>query len=140
MADSTTVVGSAMPPLGRGETVLVVESERERLLYNEEMLAALGYEPVGFERPADAIAACRSAPDRFDIILVSHASQTQDGLDLAHALHGVAPEHPMLLATASTIDISVDALAEAGVSGVLRRPLVSTELAAALRRCLRQNV
>ena len=31
-ADSTTVVGPAMLPLGRGETVLVVESEREQLL------------------------------------------------------------------------------------------------------------
>ena len=138
-ADSTAVVGPATLPLGRGETVLVVESERERLLYDEEMLAALGYEPVGFERPADAIAACRSAPDRFDIILVSHASQTPGGLDLARALHETAPRQPMLLATASTIDVSVDALAEAGISEVLRRPLVSTELAAALARCLRSS-
>ena len=84
-ADSTAVVGPAVLPLGHGETVLVVESERERLLYNEEMLAALGYEPVGFERLADAIAACRSAPNRFDIILVSHASQTSVGLDLTRA-------------------------------------------------------
>ena len=135
--DSTAVVGPAMLPLGRGETVLVVESERERLLHDEEMLAALGYEPVGFERPADAIAACRSAPDRFDVILVSHASQTPVGLDLARSLHEVAPRQPMLLATASTIDVSVDALAEAGISELLRRPLVSTELAAALARCLR---
>jgi signal transduction histidine kinase/CheY-like chemotaxis protein len=136
-ADSTAVVGPAVLPLGRGETVLVVESERERLLYNEEMLAALGYEPVGFERPADAIAACRSAPDRFDIILVSHASQTLVGLDLTHALHEVAPRQPILLATSSTIDVGVDALAEAGISELLHRPLVSTELAAALARCLR---
>jgi signal transduction histidine kinase len=137
VADSTAAVGSAMLPLGRGETVLVVESERERLLYNEEMLAALGYEPVGFERPADAIAACRSAPDRFDVILVSHATQAPVGLDLARSLHEVAPRQPMLLATASTIDVSVDALSEAGISDVLRRPLASTELAAALARCLR---
>jgi signal transduction histidine kinase len=136
-ADSTAVVGPAVLPLGRGETVLVVESERERLLYNEEMLAALGYEPVGFERPADAIAACRSAPDRFDIILVSHEAQTQGGLDLAHALHEIAPRQSVLLATATTIDVSVDALAEAGISELLHRPLVSTELAAALARCLR---
>jgi signal transduction histidine kinase len=139
VADSTGVVGPAMLPLGRGETVLVVESERERLLYDEEMLAALGYEPVGFEHPADAIAACRSAPDRFDVILVSHASQTPVGLDLARSLHEVAPRQPMLLATASTIDVSVDALAEAGISELLRRPLVSTELAAALARCLRSS-
>ena len=136
-ADSTAVVGPAVPPLGRGETVLVVESERERLLYNEEMLAALGYEPVGFDRPADAIAACRSTPNRFDIILVSHASQTSVGLDLARALHKVAPRQPILFATSSTIDVGVEALADAGISDVLRWPLASTELAAALTRCLR---
>ena len=136
-ADSTAGVGTAMLPLGRGETVLVVESEREQLLYDEEMLAALGYEPVGFERPADAITACRSAPGRFDIILVSHASQTLAGVDLAYALHEIAPRQPLLLATESTSDVNVDALAEAGISEVLRRPLASTELAAALARCLR---
>ena len=136
-ADSTTVVGPAMLPLGRGKTVLVVESERDRLLLDEEMLAALGYEPMGFQRPADAMAACRSAPDRFDIILVSHASQSQGGLDLARALHEIAPRQPLLLATASTIDGSVDALAEAGISEVLRRPLASTELAAAPARSQR---
>jgi signal transduction histidine kinase len=136
-ADSTAVIGPVVLPLGRGETVLVVESERERLLYNEEMLAALGYEPVGFERPADAIAACRSAPNRFDIILVSHALQTSVGLDLTRALHKVAPRQPILLATSSTIDVGVEALADAGISDVLRRPLASTELAAALARCLR---
>ena len=56
---------------------------------------------------------------------------------MAHALHEVAPRQPMLLATASTIEVGVDALAEAGISELLRRPLVSTELAAALARCLR---
>ena len=138
-ADSTAVVGPAILPLGRGETVLVVESELDQLRRDEEMLAALGYEPVGFERPADAIAACCSAPDRFDVVLVGHVSQSQGGLELARALHDNAPRRPLLLATASVIDGSVDALAEAGISEVLRRPLASTELAAALARCLRSS-
>jgi hypothetical protein len=43
----------------------------------------------------------------------------------------------VLLAAASSIDVSVDALAEAGISEVLRWPLASAELAAALARCLR---
>jgi len=129
-----SVAGPAMLPLGKGETVLVVESERERLLRDEEMLAALGYEPVGFQRPSDALAAVRSAPGRFDILLISQASQPQSGFELARALREIAPRQPLLLATASTIEISVDALAKAGISEVLRRPLSSTELAAALAR------
>ena len=54
-------------------------------------------------------------------------------------VHQVAPRQPILLAT-STIDVGVDALAEAGISELLSRPLVSTELAAALARCLRRGV
>ena len=59
-----------------------------------EMLAALGYEPVGFERPADAIAACRSEPDRFDAIVISHGASDPDGLHLARALHEFMPRCP----------------------------------------------
>ena len=59
-------------PFGHGETVLVVDEAREQLLRDEEILAALGYEPVGFTRVADALEACREAPKRFDILLVAH--------------------------------------------------------------------
>jgi signal transduction histidine kinase len=136
-ADGSMDVGPAVP-LGRGETVLVVESEREQRLSDEEMLAALGYEPVGFERPADAIAACRSAPERFDVLLVSHALQSSGGFDWARALHQATPRQPIVLATASA-DVGIEALTETGIVEVLRRPLASAELAAALARCLRQN-
>ena len=137
-ADGGVDVGPALLPLGRGETVLVVESEREQRLSDEEMLAALGYEPVGFERPADAIAACRSAPDRFDVILVSHALQSSGGFDWARALHQATPRQPIVLATASA-DVSADVLTESGIVEVLRRPLAGAELAAALARCLRSK-
>jgi CheY-like chemotaxis protein len=123
-------------PLGNGQTVMVVESRRDRLLRDEEMLAALGYEPVGFERPEDALAACRSRPDRFDVILVSHAQQALGALALARALHKIAPAQPLLLALPSASDVSAEALADAGISEVLQQPLVSAELAAALARTL----
>jgi len=140
---AAAAAGGAVEPttlqLGRGETVLIVETDRERLLQDEEKLAALGYEPVGFEHAGDALAACRSEPGRFDVILISHGSRIRDGLDIAKALHLVAPRSLVLLAAASTVELSVGGLAEAGISELLPWPLASTELAAALARGLRRS-
>jgi signal transduction histidine kinase/CheY-like chemotaxis protein len=138
-ADGSAATEPATRPLGQGEIVLILEGERDRLLRDEEKLAALGYEPVGFEQVDDALAACRSEPDRFDVILISSGWQAQGGLDLARALAEIAPSKPVLLAVASSIDINVSALAEAGVSEVLPWPLATTELASALERCLRRH-
>jgi signal transduction histidine kinase/CheY-like chemotaxis protein len=122
-------------PLGSGETLLVVEDEREQLLRDEEVLAALGYEPLGFTRPGDALAACRTALERFDALVVGYCSPTS-ALELATALHEIAPRLPALLATASADEIKTDALIAAGISEVVCWPFDCAEIAAALKRCL----
>ena len=124
----------APPRLGQGETVLIVHDDRDSLLGDEEILAALGYEPIGFDRPQDAIAALRSDPTRFDAVLISMAS-VRNALDLAHTLHGISPARPILLAR-SSLDIGADILVRAGVADLVRRPLVGAELASVLTRCL----
>ncbi len=124
------------PLQGQGEAVLIVEEDKERLLHCEEMLAALGYEPVGFARAAEATAALRAAPGRFDAILLSHASASPAALDLARRLREIAPRLPVLLAAGTALDISIDLLAGAGISEVLGRPLIGAELADALARAL----
>jgi len=125
-----------MLPIGHGKTVLVVEDDRERLLRDEEVLAALGYEPVGFTGADDALAACRASPERFDALMVGHLASTTTALRLATALHEIAPSLPQLLATAATDEIGADALMTAGISEVLRWPLGFAEVAAALSRCV----
>jgi signal transduction histidine kinase len=132
--DAAAGIRSAALPLGQGQTVMVVEAEAEQLLRDEEMLAALGYEPVGFRRSEDALSAYGATPDRFDFVLVSHAPKVLSALDLARALRQLAPRQPLVFATASNLEPSVRAMAEAGISELLRRPLSSTELAAALAR------
>jgi signal transduction histidine kinase len=122
--------------LGRGETVLVIDDANERLLADEEMLAALGYEPVGFTGAAAAVAACRATPKRFDALLVGHLSSAASALDLAVALHEIVPHVAILLTAASARESGAEALLAAGIFEVVHRPLVSAELASALARCL----
>src|SRR5258707_7425110 len=122
-------------PLGCGETVLMVAHDDVRLLRNEEMLAALGYEPVGFIGADMALAACRAAPERFDVLVVGHLGSTRSSLELAAALHEAAPYLPIVLATKSTEEIGADSLMFAGIADVVHWPIVATEIAAALNRC-----
>ena len=129
---------------GSGETVLVLDVDRERLLRHEEILAALGYEPVGFTDAAEAAAACRRelrndpvAPAGFDVaLLCSHLHGAGAALEYAALLRESAPALPVILATASAREFGAPALAAVGISEVIRQPLMSAELAGALARCI----
>jgi DNA-binding NtrC family response regulator len=123
-------------PLGRGETVLIIENERERLLRNEEMIAALGYEPIGFQCPDEAFEGYPVDRARFDAVVICDPSPDQGGVLLARALHRIEPRAPILLALTSMMDIVPGALADAGIAEILRYPLNTTEVALALARCL----
>ncbi|MGX1048410.1 ATP-binding protein [Bradyrhizobium diazoefficiens] len=127
--------GSDPAFLGAGETVLVIDTDRRRLLRYEEILAALGYEPVGFTGLAEAIAACRAAHARFDAALVCHLPGGSS-LDLAAALHDAAPALPIILAAPSTRDLAMPSLKTSGITELVHHPLASAELASALARSL----
>ena len=124
---------------GAGETVLVLESDRKRLLRYEEILAALGYEPVGFTGLTEAEAACRAARTRFDVALICHVPGGSS-LDLAYLLHDASPCLPIILASPSVHQFAAPLLATAGVTELVHHPLMSAELAAALSRCLAASV
>jgi CheY-like chemotaxis protein len=136
-----SLAGEAEPvlPLGRGETLLVLDNDRAQLTRAEETMAALGYEPVGFTGPGEALAACRAAPDRFDVAVLDQLATLGATLDLAAALHKIAPDLPILLATTSADEIDAEVLMAVGISEVVRRPFMSIEIAAALSRCLKSD-
>jgi signal transduction histidine kinase len=121
-------------PSGRGETILLVAQDGERVLRDEEMLAALGYEPVGYAAAEAALAACRTNSDRFDLIVVGHFGSAARTLELAAALHASVPGVPIVLASKAAIEISADTLVTAGIVDVVRWPIVTEEIATALVR------
>lgn len=120
---------------GQGETVLIVSEDQTHLLSNEETVAALGYEPVGFVSTEAAFAACRDAPARFDAALVRQTLPVS-AISLAAALHETVPHLPILVAASFNDNYDVEALVKAGVFELVRNPFTSEELAGALSRCM----
>jgi CheY-like chemotaxis protein len=98
-----------------------------------------GCEPVGFTEVAEAVQAY-AVQARFDAALVSHQRGAASGLDFATALHDIAPNLPIILATPSARDLDAPRLAASGISEVVHHPLTSAQLAGALSRCLPVSV
>jgi signal transduction histidine kinase len=134
VAAAATLFGptSATPPTATGEIVMLVAGDGERVLRDEEMLAALGYEPVGFATADAALAACRANLERFDMIIVGQFGSLARSLELATELHATVPSIPIMLAINSAIEIGADTLMAAGISDVVRWPILAEEIAIAI--------
>ncbi|WEX89655.1 two-component system VirA-like sensor kinase [Sinorhizobium garamanticum] len=129
---------SPEPPLrtGQGETVLIVDDEKPLVLLGEEMLAALGYEPIGFDGGLAALAAFRTKPTRFDLVLVDEVMPEMTGTELACAIRELRSDVPIVLMTGYAHALRPDRLQAAGIGEVLKKPLLSRALADCLARQL----
>jgi len=133
-----TTVEVQPPRRGRGEAILVLEADRDRLLRHEEVIAALGYEPVGFTQPAEAANACQAAPARFDAaLLCGHGPAVDDALRLLAPFRKGPADLSIIVATPSARALDARSLARAGVSAVVGQPFIASELAATLARHVR---
>ena len=86
----------ARPP--QHNTLLVLCDDATALERVEDVLAALGHEPVGHLDSAAAARALAEFPGRFDGALVDR-DRTGDAVAAVHALHVAAPRLPLILAT-----------------------------------------
>ena len=113
---------------GDGQTILVLADNAAQVLRDEEMLAILHYEPIGFASIATALAAISATPTRFDAILLGATLARQANWALLASVARLAPSYPILLTVSAASD--VDTLPRDRVAAVLPRPLRSSSLSA----------
>jgi hypothetical protein len=120
---------------GKGETILLVDDDTNGLLRGEEIIAALGYEPVGFATAEGALSACYAAPERFDAVVIGHLAPLQKVLDFAVRLQEMVPRSPILLCAAAE-EIGAETLASVGIAELVPRSFTTAVMASALGRLL----
>jgi len=123
-------------PRGHGETVMIVDDERALVALAEEILAELGYEPVGFDSSRAALQAFAAEPQRFDLLLTDEAMPDLVGTELAREIHELRREIPIIVMSGHGDAQLAKRAATVGVNEVLRKPLQSWDLAEAIARVL----
>jgi PAS domain S-box-containing protein len=126
-------------PRGNGEAVMIVDDERALVMLAEEMLAELGYDPVGFPSSSDALRAFRAEPGRFDLVLTDEAMPDLVGTELASEIRKLGSTIPIILMSGHGGSQLEKRAAAIGVSEVLHKPLQRRDLADSLARVLGAN-
>ena len=129
-------VEEVVPP-GRGETILLVDDEEPLVRLGEEVLARLGYEPVGFTSSAAALEDFRASPERFHAVLSDQAMPDMNGMELAQELRSIRPDIPIMLMTGFISTAMLERARGIGVRDVLAKPLVARDIARSLAGALR---
>ena len=123
-------------PQGNGETVMVVDDEQPLVALAEETLALLGYEPAGFASSLAALAAFQAEPERYDAVLTDETMPELTGTELAREIRRLRPEMPIVLMSGFSGPQLTERALAVGVHQILRKPLVSRDIAEALARAL----
>jgi PAS domain S-box-containing protein len=124
-------------PRGHGESVMIVDDEPMLVALAEEMLAELGYEPVGFDSSQAALQAFRADPPRFDLVLTDEAMPDLVGIELAREIRRIRSDVPIILMSGHGGVPLANRAADIGVNEVLHKPLQRGDLAESFARNLR---
>jgi PAS domain S-box-containing protein len=118
--------------LGQGQVILAVDDELDVLHALEEMLASLGYEPVGFNSSREALEAVRENPRRFDAVVSDEVMPEMTGTQLSLELRKLNPTLPIVIASGyGGAGFETRALS-AGVNRVLKKPYRMSDIGESL--------
>ncbi len=130
------VVSEAVSPRGRGQTILLIDDEEALVRLGEEMIAELGYEPVGFTSSSAALDEFSVEPHRFDAVLSDEAMPEITGSELALEIRRIRPDIPIVLMSGYVTPALTTRARDAGVVEVLAKPLTSGDISRSLASAL----
>jgi DNA-binding NtrC family response regulator len=120
-----------------GGHVLYLDDEEPLVFLVTRLLRRMGYEPLGFTDPAEALAAFKSDPARFVLVLTDLSMPGANGLDFAAEVLEVAPGTRVAVLTGHIYPADVDRARTLGVLAIEQKPLTFEELGPVVQRLMR---
>jgi DNA-binding NtrC family response regulator len=117
--------------------ILYLDDEEPLVFLVTRLLRRMGYDPVGFIDPVEALAAFKSDPERFTLVLTDLSMPGANGLDFAAEVLAVAPQVRVAVLTGHVYPPDIDRARAIGVCAIEQKPLTFDELGPLVERLLR---
>ena len=116
------------------ERILFVDDEEFLTNVWGELLARMGYHATVYTNSPDALAAFRSTPHSFDLVITDQTMPHITGETLVGELRRIRSDIPVILCTGYNPLIDAERAAALGIDAFLLKPLVAEDLARTIRQ------
>jgi PAS domain S-box-containing protein len=130
----------AEPKRGRGERILYLDDEESLVILAKRLLERMGYQVAGFNDSAQALAAFRTAPGDFDLVLTDLSMPGMSGMEVSRRMLEIRPDIPVLLATGYVRTEDVEQARSIGIREVIWKPQTIGEMGDLLAQQLEKLV
>ena len=124
-------------PVGRGETLLLVEDAEKVRVAIERFLESLGYRVLTAANGREAVELFD--PEEVDLAITDVIMPTMGGEELLAALRSENAKLPVLAMTGYVLQKDLESIAGAGFTDVIHKPFDVEEIAALIRRTLDES-
>lgn len=128
--------GGAVDPGPGGEAILVVDDERAVRRFCQRSLTQLGYQVQTRGEALLALDDFKRDPSAFDLIITDQHMPGMTGDVLARRVRKLRPDIPVILFTGFSSELTEEEARKAGIAEVVPKPILASQLTAAIRRVL----
>lgn len=125
-----------LPARNKGN-ILFVDDEQVILDMITKMLTKIGYDICAIKVPLKAIELVRENADRFNLVITDLTMPEMNGIEMATAMHSIAPSLPIIMMTGYGKEIEQNIITKShGISHILKKPVRFSELAATINEAI----
>ncbi len=118
------------------ERILLVDDEEQIVCMEKQILERLGYRVTACAGSTEALSVFSADPGQFDLVITDMTMPHMTGEVLARRLMELRPEVPVILCTGYSEMISEEKAMTMGIRKFILKPVVMSELSAAVRSAL----
>ena len=121
---------------GGKERILCVDDEEQIANMMKQMLGRLGYDVTAQSSSVEAFEVFSKQPDGFDLVITDQTMPAMTGVELAQKLRNTRTDIPIIVCTGFSDVIIEEKVRALGISDYVKKPIIQSEIAEAIRRLL----